>query len=119
MNFSLIFILFILTITAISSEPVETNDQILHDYLFNNNYNPMSLPNNGVTHVGVEIDIYGIRSVDTINNRASLALEMRLEWKDARLKWDPEEFNDIELTSVYTDPGSSRFFIWTPDIECF
>ena len=119
MYFSFIFILSIFCLTLTTSEPIETNDQILHNYLFNNNYNPMSLPNNGVTHVGAEIDIYGIRSVDTIANKALIALELRLEWKDSRLKWDPEDFNGIESTSVYTDPASSRYFIWTPDIECF
>ena len=45
-------------------------------------YNPMSLPNDGITEVGVQMEIYGLRSVDTLENKALISAEIRLFWND-------------------------------------
>lgn len=79
----------------------------------------MALPNNGRTYVGVEFKIYGIRGVDTLESTTTIACQFSIFWKDSRLIWDPEDFGGVETTSLATDPGTNRNYIWTPDIQSY
>lgn len=79
----------------------------------------MALPNNETTHVGIEYVIYGIRGVDTIGSTATLACQLSLRWRDQRLEWDPEAYGGLKHSSLATDPGTNRNYIWTPDIETY
>lgn len=79
----------------------------------------MSFPNDERTNVSTSLSIYGIREIDTIYSRATIACSLKLYWFDSRLTWEREEFGGIETTRVSTNPEYDGAFIWTPDIESY
>ena len=63
------------------------------------------------------MNIYGIKDVDTLSSKATIAGSLRYAWHDSRLVWDPAKFGGLTATRLFTDPGSNRNYIWMPDIE--
>ena len=63
------------------------------------------------------MNVYGIKKVDTLASKATIACSLRYSWRDARLMWDPSKFGNIKTTRLNTEPGSGTHYIWTPDIE--
>lgn len=79
----------------------------------------MALPNNGTTNVGVSLQIYGLKGVDTLLSTATVSCSLSLYWHDSRLEWNPEENEGIKKTRLFTDPSTNRNYIWTPDLESY
>lgn len=79
----------------------------------------MALPNDGPTNVGIALEIYGIKGVDTLSSTATISCSVKLKWHDDRLSWNPSDFGGIKKTRVYTDPSNNMQYIWTPDLESY
>ena len=79
-------------------------DQELHRALMED-YDPSSLPNRDKTTLAVGMVVYGMTEVHTIDSYAVFKVNMKMLWHDERLKWDPEEFDGLEETTFFTDPG--------------
>lgn len=98
---------------------VATKDQELHKHLFKDSeYNPLALPNDGRTDIGITLVVYGLRGVDTLGSTATVGCSLRLRWHDSRLFWNPEDYNGIETTRVPTDKEED-YRIWVPDLETY
>ena len=58
----------------------------------------------GISVLGLDMDDLGM---------AEIFLQTLMSWRDTRLQWDPEEYNNV--TSVHLDTVD----VWVPDIELY
>lgn len=81
-------------------------------------YNPLGLPNDDTTKVGVAMQLYRLQTLDLMENQAVIFCEFNIYWHDERLKWDPAQYGNITKTRFSADPDKNdNKVIWTPDIE--
>lgn len=81
-------------------------------------YDPQSLPYGSPIIIGMSIQIFRIQDVDYIKNKVTIICQIRLYWRDERLRWNPAKLGGITKSRFYTDPSfDDNHFIWTPDIQ--
>ena len=88
---------------------------MLNQYLLED-YDPSALPNDGDTTVKIEMRLFGIKEVDTLNSVIILKVGFYQRWTDQRLVWDPEDFGGEVNTTIFSNPDSNAAYIWTPEI---
>ncbi len=72
-----------------------------------NNYNPIvppwNPPGNNFTLM-VQLEIFGVTSVDEIGSTFSFKAALRQWWNDTRLQWDPASYGNITKIWLPSDP---------------
>ena len=63
----------------------------------------------------MQLEIFGVISLDLPSNTVKLKTALRLYWVDLRLAWDPAEYNGTSYILLPTDP-SAGVRSWIPDI---
>ncbi len=86
-------------------------------------YDPRSLPflpnpnktlNTTYVPITVQLELFGINSVDFISGDASFKGAFRERWQDTTLQWDPKKFGGVKSIKLPTHPETDGR-VWVPD----
>ena len=78
-------------------------------------YDPSLIPisNNKQLNITVEMLLSELVKFDSVNQALELNVWLRMQWYDARLVWNPEEYGGIK--SIRVKPGE----VWKPDVTLY
>ena len=97
---------------------IESWDQKLKQYFYiTKKYDNNAFPSDTTLQVQISLSMYGIVSIDQINNKVILRVTLRYTWQDNRLSWNPADFGG--MTETLIDIETPKYKIWIPDLSLY
>ena len=113
------FIKFLLLFFFNSVNVNASNHSLLIETLMKDyNHNIIPIKQNEYINLTMGMALRSLNKIDQMDGTLIANIWLRYWWKDEYLKWDPDDWHNINNIVLYTDTDND-YVIWTPDIYLY
>ena len=87
----------------------------LYDDLFAD-YECSAYPGPG-TQVKLQMVVLGLMETQSSRSELLMKMNLRQTWYDNRISWDPENYSNISIVSLDSNPEFVNHCVWVPDLQ--